>query len=278
MIISVSRRCDIPRFQFDWFMERLEAGFTDVTNPFNRGQVRRVSLLPGDADAFVFWTRDPRPILLRAAELEERGIRYYVMTTLTGYPAVLEPDVPAAEEVIAAMEGLAEKLGPERVVWRYDPIILSSCTDEAFHSRNFRALAEALGASVCRVIVSLYDPYPAAERRLFRLEKTGTLGMMPLYGADGSLLPRTRELLADLAGIARETGMEIRSCAEGAEFLSLGIEPGACIDGERIRRLWGIEAGGRDTNQRPLCRCAPATDIGRYGPCPAGCAYCYARR
>jgi hypothetical protein len=259
-------------------MERLEAGFTDVINPFNRSQVRRVSLLPGDAEIFVFWTRDPRPILARAGELEERGVRYYVMTTLTGYPAVLEPDMPAAERIIAAMGELAERLGPERVIWRYDPIVLSACTDETFHGRNFRALAKALGASVRRVIVSLYDPYPAAERRLARLEKAGVLGMTPLYGAGGSLLPRTRELLADLAGTAREMGMEIQSCAEGEELLSLGIQPGACIDGELIRRLWGIETGGRDKNQRPLCRCAAAADIGDYGPCPAGCVYCYARR
>ncbi|HCC36764.1 MAG TPA: hypothetical protein DEQ14_03630, partial [Treponema sp.] len=94
MIVSVSRRCDIPRFQFDWFMERLEAGFVEVANPFNAGQIRRVSLLPKEAgmkleegvDAFVFWTRDPRNILANADELTRRGFPFYVMTTLTGYP------------------------------------------------------------------------------------------------------------------------------------------------------------------------------------------------
>jgi hypothetical protein len=278
MIISISRRCDIPRFQFGWFMERLETGFTDVVNPFNRTQIRRVSLLPADAEVLVFWTRDPRSILDYAGELVDRGYRYYVMTTLTGYPAVLEPAMPQAEKVIAAMRGLSEKLGPERVMWRYDPVLLSSITDEAFHSRNFRSLASALKGAVSRVIISLYDGYPGAERRISVLEKAGSLDMIPLYEPGGALQTRTRELLADLAGAAREGGMEIQSCAEGEELRSLGIEPGACIDGALIKGLWGIESRGKDKNQRPFCRCAPSTDIGRYGPCPAGCLYCYARR
>ncbi|AEF86060.1 conserved hypothetical protein [Treponema primitia ZAS-2] len=293
MIISVSRRCDIPRFQFDWFMERLDTGFVDVPNPFNRKQLRRVSLSPGDeaedAQVLIFWTRDPRPILERGTELEERGHRFCVMTTLTTYPALLEPNPPPTEAVIAAMRELSDRFGPKRIIWRYDPVLLSNITDAAFHLRNFKALANSLSGAVSRVIISVYDEYAAAKRRLAALEQGGAFRVLPHYAGEGpgtELLPKLRgelrcmwrTLLARLAETAADAGMTMQSCAEAEDMTNLGIIPGACIDGELIRKLWGIEAAGKDKNQRPHCRCALSADIGSYGPCPAGCVYCYARR
>ncbi|MDR2184582.1 MAG: DUF1848 domain-containing protein [Treponema sp.] len=300
-IISVSRRCDIPRFYFDWFMERLDAGFVDVPNPFNSRQVRHVSLAPEDAGVLVFWTRDPRPILARGKELERRGYAYYVMTTLTAYPALLEPDVPPPETVSAALRDLSEQTGPGRVIWRYDPILLSTITGEDFHLRNFAALAASLEGAVSRVIISLYDEYGGAKRRMAALEAGGgspqepepLFRMLPMYTPEGRALSGVRELLAALARIAARRGMTMQACAEGEDFSSLGIAGGACIDGELIRRLWNIESAGRDRNQRPRCRCVSSVDIGWYGAgpaqekaagsagrssCPAGCVYCYARR
>jgi hypothetical protein len=284
MIISASRRCDIPRFQFDWFMERLDAGFVEVANPFNAAQVRRVPLLPGGGsgaaavDAFVFWTRDPGPLLARAEELTARGVPFYVMVTVTGYPAALEPNMPPAEAVCAAMGELARKIGGRRVIWRYDPVFISSVTDEPFHRRNFSALADRLRGSVHRVIVSLYDEYAGARRRIAALKKAGALHMPHTAAAADAALPaETRRLLADIAECAHAASMEIQSCAEAENLEPLGITAGACIDGELIRELWGIETKGRDNNQRPHCRCAKSVDIGRYGNCPAGCVYCYAR-
>jgi hypothetical protein len=267
MIISVSRRCDIPRFRFDWFMERLDEGFVDVTNPFNAAQTRRVPLSPEDVTALVFWTRDPRPILARAEDLEKQGFRFYVMVTLTGYPSALEPNMPAAEAVCAAVRELAGKIGNQRVIWRYDPIFLSSITDANFHCRNFSGLAERMTGSVRRIIISLYDEYRRAKRRIEGLEKSGVLRLLP--DIDSGLL------LADLARTARAAGMEIQSCAE-ENLEPQGIKAGACIDGELLRELWGVETEGRDKHQRPHCLCGRSVDIGRYGDCQAGCVYCYA--
>jgi hypothetical protein len=276
MIVSISRREDIPRFRFEEFWGWLDAGFVDVANPFNSAQVRRVSLVPVEAEVLVFWTRDPRRILERGAELEDRGFRFYLMCTLTGYPGVLEPKAPPEEEVIAALRGLSERFGSLRVIWRYDPVLLSTITDEKFHVWNFSRLAGALCGTVRRVVLSLYDPYRGAERRLAALGRARALGLLPLYGGDGEPLPGVRELLGELAAIASDAGMTVQSCAEPALGVP-GIEPGACIDGEFIRRLWGTAPEGQDRNQRPFCGCAPSVDIGRYGDCPAGCVYCYAR-
>jgi hypothetical protein len=208
--------------------------------------------------------------------LEGRGYRFYVMTTLTGYPAVLEPNMPAPEAVMAAMEGLAEKLGPERSIWRYDPLFLSDCTAPAFHRRNFRRLSRGLKGKVRRVIISVYDEYGGAKQRVAALEKAGTLMPLPHYTPEGTLLPEVRELLSELAGMAREAGMAMYACAEAENLEDLGISAGSCIDGKLIADLWGIKTAGKDKNQRPHCRCAPSVDIGAYGSCPAGCVYCYA--
>jgi hypothetical protein len=187
VIISVSRRCDIPRFHFDWFLERLDAGFADVANPFNAKQLKRVyfsgknrdeeeNRVPGTFPSFfVFWTRDPRPVLEHGPELIRRGFRFYTMVTLTGYPEILESNPPPRSEVITAIKalikpgsltgqngaGFLQKTGSTdrltQVIWRYDPILLSTVTDPEYHRRNFAVLAAALEGAVDRVIVSVYD-------------------------------------------------------------------------------------------------------------------------
>jgi hypothetical protein len=285
MIISASRRCDIPRFQFDWFLERLDAGFVEVRNPFNAARIRRVSLLPGDVDAVVFWTRDPVSIAKHGADMEKRGYPFYVMVTLTGYPALLEPGRPAEAGVIAAMRSIAGQFGAGRVIWRYDPVLLSTVTGAKFHRDNFAALASKLNGAVRRSIISIYDDYKAARRRLAALEagsgepaETGVFRRMAHYDGEGRVTPELRRLLADLADISRDNGMAMQSCAEAEDLSALGIRPGACIDGGLAAALWGTAAPGKDKNQRPRCLCAAAADIGSYGPCPAGCVYCYARR
>jgi len=277
MIVSVSRRCDIPRFQFDWFMERVNAGFVETANPYNPRQIKRVSLIPAGegvsheegVDLFVFWTRDPQHILIGADDLVGREFRFYVMVTLTGYPAVLEPNMASPSDVINTMQELARKIGPDRVIWRYDPVIFTSITDAEFHRRNFRLLAQKLAGSVRRVIVSIYDEYRQAKKRLDELEETGELQM--ISGEDE--LPA---VLTDFAKSAEGAGMEIQSCAEKEDFSSFGIMPGACIDAALINKLYGLELGGKDKNQRPYCLCCKSVDIGAYGTCDARCAYCYA--
>jgi hypothetical protein len=276
MIISVSRRSDIPRFHFDWFLERLKEGFVDVANPFNRNQLRRVSLLPDSAEVIVFWTRDPSALLIHGKTLENLGYRWYVMVTLTGYPPLLEANPPDKTLVLRTLHELSGRFGPERVLWRYDPVFLSSLTTGAFHLSNFKALSQALKGAVTKVIISGYDEYPRARRRMERLEAGGRLRVEALRDEEGRFLGPARELLGELAALAKAAGMSMQSCAEEEDLTPLGITRGACIDRDFIRERWGIEAPGK-ANQRRHCCCAPSVDIGSYGPCPALCAYCYAR-
>ena len=104
MIISASRRTDIPAFFSEWFMTRLREGYSTSVNPFNSKQVTYVSLDPNDVDVIVFWTKNPRPLLPHLSELVDRGYRFYFQFTVTGYPAVLESKVPPLEHAIECFE------------------------------------------------------------------------------------------------------------------------------------------------------------------------------
>ena len=144
MIISASRRTDIPAFYADWFINRVREGSCEVPNPFNPRQVATISLKPEDVDSIVFWTRSPRPLFRHLRELDGRGFFYYFQYTLLDYPAVIDSHTPPAWRALDTFRALADRIGPERVVWRYDPIVLSEITPPEYHLETFGRLAAAL--------------------------------------------------------------------------------------------------------------------------------------
>ena len=264
MIISVSRRTDIPRYYWDWFLGELKRGETELINPFNTHQRRMISLLPNDVGGFVFWTRDPSRIAESAGLLSDRGYQFYVMVSITGYPSVLEPHAPDLEKVVTGLLRLRDHIGAERIFWRYDPIVLSSLTPLADHERRFRYLAEQLHTLVSRCIISFYDPYKKSEKRLQGLD-----GFILLKNQDRVL--EAEQLVNIIAGIAHQYKIPLYSCAEPDWLSSYGIQAHACIDGS----MFGIRSE-KDPHQRPFCSCDRSVDIGTYGTCQARCVYCYA--
>jgi hypothetical protein len=274
MIISASRRTDLPAFHTVWFIDRVRAGYCRVKNPVS-GRPYLVSLRPEDVDTFVFWSKDPRPLLPYLGELDRRGYRYYFQFTLNDYPDGFEPGIPSLTERLNTFYALVNKLGPERVIWRYDPIILSSLTPPDWHRQRFAALAAALGSHTRRVVVSVLDDYAPARWRLsiltakegFHLEK------------DPLKTPALPGLLAAMAQCARDNGLEIQTCAEESALARSGIAPGACVDTALINRLWGLNLRYRkDPSQRAACLCTTSRDIGAHDTCSHGCVYCYAWR
>ena len=125
MIISASRRTDIPAYYSDWFCNRLREGFVCVRTPMNFHQVSRIALSSDVVDGIVFWTKDPRPLMPRLEEL--RAYPYYFQFTLTPYGKDMEPGLPDKGAVLLpAFQMLSDMIGPERVIWRYDPILLTA--------------------------------------------------------------------------------------------------------------------------------------------------------
>lgn len=250
-------------------MAALGAGACEVPHPFRPGRSQRVSLKREDVDAFVFWSRDPRPFLRHLPEIEARGYPSVFLITLTGYPHSLEPAAPSRDEALLSFKELAGRIGRQRVIWRYDPVIFTAGMDIRFHGENFARLAGLLAPHAFRAIVSFFDPYPKALRRLRRAGLDAD--------AAGAAREQQASLLARFAGSAAREGLAIQSCAE-IPLAGTGVSAGGCIDVELLNGLFGLSLRRRkDPAQRPLCLCQKSVDIGAYGPCPHGCLYCYAR-
>lgn len=263
MIISVSRRTDVPAYYSQWFMQRLKAAFCEVVDPFDAKKVMRVSLLPQDVEGFVFWTKNPAPMLAHLDALEEYP--YYFQCTLTGYRRSLEPGLPSkTETVIPAMQALAQRIGPERIIWRYDPVLAGKGYTPTWHEKAFTKLARELGGSVGRCIVGFYDPLASSEKRL------GTLGLRVPTAEE------QQETLELLANQCDKLGMQLQCCTLPQK--TKGVYPACCIDAELLSRIANkpIGDGRRSTQNGPYCRCTPSLDIGSYNTCPGGCLYCYA--
>jgi hypothetical protein len=204
-VISVSRRTDVPAFHARWFYRRLEEGFAEYRNPFS-GKTCRVSLEPGDVRVFVFWTRNAAPMMRNFARLEERGTPFYFLYTINAYPKTLEGANPPLGQAVRALLRLSERIGPERVRWRYDPIVLTRETDENYHRRNFGRIAAKLEGATEECIFSFMDLYGKVKRNM---------GVLPEgFRAVEVDLARRRALAADLAEIAGRRGIRLLACCE----------------------------------------------------------------
>ena len=251
-------------------MNRVRAGHCDVPNPFNARQVASVSLDPEHVDVIVFWTRHSRPILQHLRELDQRGYRYYFLYTVLDYPRSLDTKGPPLRTTLQSFRRLSERIGHDKVVWRYDPILLTTHTDEAFHLRTFEGIAQRLNGYTHRSVISLATIYRKAKKRLNALRSKGL-----------ELLECSTESLAEfmraLSQIAAANDMEIISCAQEMDLTPYGIRPGKCVDDEYIANVLGVNVPSRkDPSQRPFCGCVVSKDIGMYDTCRFGCMYCYA--
>ncbi|MBN1541227.1 DUF1848 domain-containing protein [candidate division KSB1 bacterium] len=268
MIISASRRTDIPAFYSEWVMNRLRAGTCYVVNPFRPSQLRRVALTAQEVDALVFWTRWSAPLHPFLGEMAALGHTSFFLYTVTAYGSMLEPHVPQVERQIEDLHRLAERVGADRIAWRYDPILLTERHPADDHLDRFARLAAELSPSCQRVIVSSFDPYRNALRRLLSIEKP-----QPRPIEDDALF----ELLRGLKRIAEQNGLVLTSCAQGRAWEEAEIVAGKCIDDKWIEKITGRRISGtKDPGQRPQCRCVRSVDIGRYNTCAHGCVYCYA--
>ena len=263
MIISASRRTDIPAFYFDWFLNRLRAGFVDVVNPFNRRQVSRVSLAPQAVDCIVFWTKDPAPMLVKLATLE--AYPYYVQISITPYGSDVETNLRPKAAIIKTVQNLSSMLERHRVVWRYDPILLNERYTITSHLEWFKRSLEQLAPSVERCVISFIDMYTKAKKN------TQGLNLRELTEDE------MHELAAGFADIAKGCGVKLQTCSEAVALEQYGITHGACIDSGLVERIMGKPLRiGKAKSQRPLCDCVESFDIGGYDTCIHGCRYCYA--
>ena len=158
MIISVSRRTDIPSYYSEWFFNRLKDGYAYVRNPMNPHQISEVSLSPDVVDGIVFWTKNPTPMLNRLDELQD--YTYYFQFTLTPYGVDIEKNIPSKNKiVIPTFQKLSTLIGKDRVIWRYDPILLNDKYTLQYHMKYFRVLCDKLAGYTEKCTISFLDLY-----------------------------------------------------------------------------------------------------------------------
>ncbi len=262
MILSASRRTDIPAFYSEWLEKRLREGRVQIPNPYRPHQVRELRFSPETVDCAVFWTKDARPLLPRLKDIAKMGYPFYFQHTLTPYGPELEPGLPLKRAVLDGMRQIGEAYGPDALVWRYDPIVLGFGWSAERHFEAFGQLCRALRGAAGRCVVSFLDLYP---------------GRMNCRAFAEIPMEERERLAAGFGKIAAECALPLYACAEAGDYRRYGIAPSACIDSVLVSKAAGRPvAAGKDRNQRPSCGCAASIDIGMYGSCPHGCRYCYA--
>lgn len=264
MILSVSRRTDIPAFYAEWFMERLRQKYVLVRNPFNIHSISRIPLSPENVDAIVFWTKNSKPIHRYLDEIDELGYKYYFQYTITPYRNDLEEKVQDKKEIVETFKKLSEKIGSEKVILRYDPVILSDNYTIDFHKKAFARLCDLLAPYTKKIVFSFLDDYKKISKNIKQLNikeiSAEEMCIMAEYFAD----------------TAKKYNLKIESCAEQIDLERFGINHGKCIDNELIEKITGYKLSvGRD-NQRNACGCIKCIDIGEYNTCMHKCLYCYA--
>lgn len=264
MILSVSRRTDIPNYYSDWFFNRIKEGYVYVKNPMNTHQISKIDISPDIVDCIVFWTKNPENMIERLDELD--AYKYYFQFTLTGYGKDIEPNIPDKKEhILPTFKKLSEKIGKDKVIWRYDPIIVNQKYTIDYHVRAFEAIAQSLEGYTSKVIISFVDLYDKTKRNMAQLKISEI--------SDDDI----RIIAKELAVIAQKHNLEIESCAEQIELQNIGIKHGHCINRNLIEHILGCNLkASKDKNQREECGCIESIDIGAYNTCFNGCKYCYA--
>ena len=264
MIISASRRTDIPTYYSGWFLNRIKAGYVYVRNPMNVHQISRINLSPEVVDGIVFWTKNPIPMLDKLEALKD--YMYYFQFTLNSYGADVEKNIPSKDKVIVpAFQRLSDFIGPDRVIWRYDPIFLSKTYTADYHIHYFEKLAKRLSSYTKKCTISFLDFYRNTEKNIAALSPTG-------FSAK-----QQEQLAKSIAEIAHSYGLRVDTCAEGIDLQQYGIEHARCIDDRLFGQLIQVPLKiKKDKNQRSECGCMESLDIGAYNTCRNGCRYCYA--
>ncbi len=265
MILSASRRTDIPAYYSEWFINRLKAGYVLTRNPMNHAQVSRILLSPERINCIVFWTKDPVNMLEKLSMLDRMGYRYYFQFTLTPYGREIERNLREKQDIIDTFKRLSEMIGKDRVLWRYDPVIINRSLTLSYHEEMFSQLCRQLQGYTDICTISFVDIY-------YKISKAAVSDFITEITEE-----QMQQIAASFAATAGNYTIEVRACSETVDLSAFGIMPASCIDRETIERICGYPIKEKkDKSQRSGCGCLQSVDIGVYNTCRNGCIYCYA--
>ncbi|MDU1890784.1 MAG: DUF1848 domain-containing protein [Dysgonomonas sp.] len=264
MIISASRRTDIPAFYSEWFFNRIKENYVLVPNPYNPKQISRINLDPALVDCFVFWTKNPNPMIGKLDKLKD--YKYYFQFTLNPYGKDIENHLPSIQNRIEIFKRLSDKIGREKVIWRYDPLLTNNVYNVDFHKETFAQIAYGLRDHTERCMLGFIDHYHHIRNEVSKFD----------------IKPLIKEEIEEIAISFKQTidqypTIELDTCTKKVDLTHLDIPSGLCVDKNLIERIIGYPISARkDKNQRHICNCIESIDIGTYESCLNGCIYCYA--
>ena len=293
VIISASRSTDIPAFYADWFFHRLKVGYSAWTNPFNGVK----SFVSYEKCRFiVFWSKNPKPLLEHLDELKERNIGCYIQYTLNDYEKEgLEKGVPPLEERIDTFKRLVDKLGKGRVIWRFDPLILTDQISPNDLLQKVEHIGNQLPGYTEKLIFSFVDI------AIYKKVKAN-LDKSCIHYQEWTE-PQMEEFAQRLSELNQKWHYQLATCGEKIDIEQYGIQHNRCVDDDLMIRFahrdkalmdfLGVEItegdlfdpkltiikhrDNRDKGQRQFCNCIVSKDIGEYNTCPHLCEYCYAK-
>lgn len=264
MIVSASRRTDIPAFYMDWFQNRLQERSVLIRNPMNFHQVSQVDLSPDVVDCIVFWSKNPAPLLDYQEVL--KPYPYYVQFTINPYGTEIESMLPPGRELLETFRRLSTALGPARAVWRYSPLLLNDKYTEDYHLEAFTSMAKSLQGYTFRCNLSFIEIYQKISDNMQRHHI-------------GEIKEQQKNRLArQLQQIAAGYQIELRACGN-IDLTAAEIPAAKCIDDELITQITDKTFDlKKDKNQDKDCYCVSSIDVGAYNTCLNGCLYCYANQ
>lgn len=262
MIISASKRTDIPAFYSEWFIRNLKNGVFRVRNPLFPRKISEYRFEKQDIDCIVFWTKYPKP-LMKHIDYLLQNYNFYFQFTLNDYPNTIEPNLPMLDDRIQTFKDLSLKIGKKRIIWRYDPIIITYSTDVDYHIHHFKKIFNEIKDYTNRIVISFVDEYARNQKRLKNIKNEITSDSQAEF------------IIKEFKNIAKSSNIEIFGCAED-KYISFGLNGGKCIDDELINKLFNIKLKTTNSKEREGCHCIKNIDIGAYNTCPYNCVYCYA--
>jgi len=307
IIISASRRTDIPAFYAYWFINRLKAGYCVWHNPFNQ---KTMHISFKNTKVIVFWTKNPEPLMPFLNVLDDMGLHYYFQFTLNDYEKEgFEPNLPSLENRIETFKNLSNQIGKKKVIWRFDPLIVTPHLTPRDLLIKIWNIGNQLKGFTDKLVFSFVDinGYQKVQRNLVKNTSHFTKEVIEKSEFTCEQMNEIAEGLMKIRNRWRQNGWEISfaSCAEKINLEQYGIKHNRCIDGELMKRifaedtdlvyylnygkmpekdLFGVEAKLlpinieklKDKGQRTICGCMVSKDIGMYNTCSHFCVYCYA--
>jgi hypothetical protein len=278
-IISCSRRTDIPAFMMDWVLQRIKDGYVDVTNPFNKNQISRISLKPEDVKCWVWWSKDFSnwiKMYIKNKNLFNSYKGHSFQFTINS-PSELQRNIKSSlEERFEQLKWLINKFGLLSINFRYDPIILYKRKKEKRIRSNlnrFKYIIENVAElGIKDVIFSFATVYSKVERRM---KKRGFIPVDPKFSTK-------KRIISEILAITKKNGLNLKACCQPDLLEIEGITQSHCIDAIRLEKVIKSQFPLRrekDTGQRQHCGCYKSRDIGGYNGifrCKHNCTYCYA--